>query len=82
MLDLAGLDLTDSSAQDIPNSSLRAGIAQACGKPVYIYGVEGYGPIPAVVSSGSSGAYVLTFLTYTATVATTDKVTVADLLAT
>lgn len=80
MLDLEGLDLTDSTAQDISNSSLKAGIAKASGKPVYIYGVEGYGPIPAVVSDGSSGAYVLTFLTYTATVATTDKVTVVDLL--
>lgn len=80
MLDLGGLDLAKSTAQDIPNSNLRAAIAQASGKPVFIYGVDGYGPIPAVVSSGSSGAFVLTFLTYTATVATTDKVTVTDLL--
>lgn len=80
MLSMEGLDLTDSTAQDIANSHLRTGIAKTTGKPVYIYGVEGYGPIPAVVSDGSSNAYVLTFLTYTATVATTDKVTVVDLL--
>lgn len=80
MLYLGGLDLTDSTAQDIPDSSALAGIARSSGKPVFIYGVEGYGPIPATVSDGASGAYVLTFLTYTATVATTDKVTVADLL--
>ena len=80
MLSMDGLDLTDATAQDIPNSSLRTGIAKASGKPVYIYGVDGYGPIPAVVSDGSSGAYILTFLTYTATVATTNKVTVVDLL--
>lgn len=80
MLDLEGLDLSDSTAQDIANSHLKTGIAKATGKPVYIYGVDGYAPIPATITAGDSGAYVLVFLTYTALVASTNKVTVTDLL--
>ena len=80
MLELEGLDLSDSTAQDIANSHLKKGTAKATGKPVYIYGVDGYAPIPATITAGDSGAYVLVFLTYTALVASTNKVTVTDLL--
>lgn len=82
MLSMAGLDLTDSTAQDIAGSHDLTAYAFASGKPVYMYGVEGYSPIPVTITAGDSGAYALAFLTYTATVATTDKVTVVDLLGT
>lgn len=80
MLDMGGLDLTDSTAQDIAGSHDRTADAFTSGKPVYMYGVDGYTPIHVTIAAGDSGAYALAFLTYTATVATTDKVTVVDLL--
>lgn len=80
MLELSGLDLTKSVAQTITGSYAGAKNALASGKPVWLYGVDGYGPIPATASAGASNAVVLSFLTYTASVATTSAVTVTDLL--
>lgn len=82
MLSLPGLDLTDATAQTITGSHARTAAAASSGKPVWLYGVDGYGPIPVTISAGASGAYVMSFLTYTASIATTGAVTVTNLLGT
>ncbi len=81
MLELPGLDLTETDPQTITGSYAITKAAAAAGKPVWIYGVDGYTPIPATISEGASSAYVISFLTYTATVATTSAITVVDLTA-
>lgn len=82
MLELPGLDLTETDPQTIAGSYAVTKAAALAGKPVWLYGVDGYStPIPATISEGASSSYIISFLTYTATVATTSAVTVDDLTA-
>ena len=82
MLELPGLDLTETGPQTIAGSYAVTKAAALAGKPIWLYGVEGFStPIPAAISEGASSAYIISFLTYTATVATTSAVTVDDLTA-
>lgn len=82
MLELPGLDLTETDPQTIAGSYAVTKAAALAGKPVWLYGVKDVlTPIPATISAGASSSYIISFLTYTATVATTSAVTVDDLTA-
>lgn len=80
MLDMTGLDLSKSTAQTITGAHAAVSVAAASGKPIVLCGVKDHSPIQATVTPGSSGAFVLLFLTYSATVASPSSVTVVDLL--
>ena len=80
MLDMQGLDLTETDPQTITGIHARVTAAAGTGKPVYLTGVEDASPIQAVITPGSSGAFILLFLTYSATVTSPSTVTVASLI--